>query len=425
MINSSCFYKYKYEEGQLKPIVLYLLIAVGIGAITLIMGCDETQTMVKPVIEDITVKPDEMPEMTKVADMKTEAATEETAAASTETAKDETQEAKPEESKVVETPRVQVDETSEEQEVAETVEAPTIDMPVEPSVEPEEMLPPVVMEIGYYSDWNLTRPLDEGTVFADETVFTKIIFSDEVPFEPADHSSARPNIRYIIDGRHRQFDILRGFGQSSIRDGDCQPIEGTKVFRCRVDIPSRSSGEFSVYVRRDPFESEPLTIKAPRTPLEREVEVVEVAGLVDNSPLVRAVQATNRISDRINALLITGWRASFNWRTRNIDRLLTTAQIDSLRADLSVIFSEEAGLEREKVWDEIFYLPTIYNESRPPGGEPHVYGASSGYWMVIEYLRIKYENPGIGLESARAQFRTAVEQGRISLDFRTEKSLFF
>ena len=412
----------------MKPVALYLLIAVCLGAIALIIGCDETKTMVKPVMEDITVKPDEMPEMTKVADMKMEAATEGTPAESTETGEIETPEAEPEEMGVAETPETQVDEVTEELQVAETMEASTIGMPMEPSVEPEEMLPPVVMEIGYYSDWDLTQPLDEGTVLAGESVFTKVIFSDEVPFNPADHSSALPNIRYIIDGRHRQFDILRGFGQSSIRDGDCQRIEGTKVFRCQVDIPLGASGEFSVYVRRDPFESEPLTIEAPpddRTPLQREVEAVEAAGLFGNSPLVRSVRATNKISDRVNVLLTTGWRTSFNWRTRNVELLLSTEQISDLKDDLTTIFSEEAGLEKEKAWIEIFYLPTIYNESRPLGSETHVLGASSIYWIVVEYLRLKYENPGIDLESVRALFRTSVEQGRIGLEFRTETSLYF
>ena len=311
-------------------------------------------------------------------------------------------------------------------EVAETVEATTIDMSIEPPVESEEMLPPVVMEIGYYSDWDLTEPLDEGTILAGETVFTEIIFSDEVPYNPADHSSARPNIRYVIGGGTRQFDILRR--GSTIRDGDCQPIEGTKVFRCQVDIPSGASGEFSVYVRRDPFESEPLTIEVPpddRTPLQREVEAVETAGLFGNTPLVRAVRATNKISVRVNTLLTTGWRTSFNWRTRNVELLLTPEQIDSLKDDLTTIFSEEAGLEKEKAWIEIFYLPTIYNESRPPESETHVLGASSIYWIVVEYLRLKYENPGIDLESVRALFRTSVEQERISLEFRTETSLYF
>ena len=114
-----------------------------------------------------------------------------------------------------------------------------------------------------------------------------------------------------------------------------------------------------------------------------------------------------------------------NWRTRNVELLLTPEQIDSLKEDLTTIFSEEAGLEKEKAWIEIFYLPTIYNESRPLGSETHVLGASSIYWIVVEYLRLKYENPGMDLESVRALFRTSVEQGRISLEFRTETSLYF
>ncbi len=398
----------------MKLVALYLLIALCISAVTFIIGCDETQTMVKPVMGDLTAEPDKMPEITKVADMKTEAATEETPAESTDPAE------------VTETPETQVGETPEGTEVAETVEATTIEMPVESPVEPEEMLPPVVTEMSYYSDSDLIQSLDEGTVFAGEAVFTKVVFSDDVTFEPGNHSSALPNIRYIIDSRHRQFDIFRR--GSTIRDGDCQPIEGTKVFRCQVDIPSGASGEFSVYVRRDPFVSDLLTIEAPpddRTPLQREVEAVEAAGLFGNSPLVRAVRATNRISDRVNVLLTTGWRTSFNWRTRNVELLLTPEQIDSLKDDLTTIFSEEAGLEKEKAWIEIFYLPTIYNESRPPGSETHVLGASSIYWIVVEYLRLKYENPGIDLESVRALFRTSVEQGRISLEFTTETSLYF
>ena len=202
---------------------LITLVIIGlIGTVMLIAGCDETQTMIKPVMENHTVVPENTQEITKVSQMKEQAIVEETPPESTDT------------------------------EVAEP--------PIETVEEPADTAPPAVVEISYYSNRGLTKPLTES-IQAGKPVFTKVEFANDVPSIPGNDASAVPDIRYVIDGTERryetQFDVLPiETRRNNIKKGDCKPIGGgTRVFLCKnIIIERHSGGEFSVNVGGMPFD---------------------------------------------------------------------------------------------------------------------------------------------------------------------------
>ena len=215
----------------MRATLITLVITGLIGAVMLIAGCDETQTMIKPVMEGHTVTPENTQEITKVSQMKAQAVVEETPPESTDT------------------------------EVAEP--------PIETVEEPAGTAPPAVVEISYYSNGGLTKPLT-GSIPAGKWVFTKVEFANDVAYIPGNDASAFPDIRYVINGTERryetQFNVLPiGTRGANIKEGDCKPIGGrTRIFLCKNIIIERHSGsEFSVNVGGVPFDDTTLMIEPP------------------------------------------------------------------------------------------------------------------------------------------------------------------
>ena len=215
----------------MRATLITLVITGLIGAVMLIAGCDETQTMIKPVVEGHTVTPENTQEITKVSQMKAQAVVEETPPESTDT------------------------------EVAEP--------PIETVEEPADTAPPAVVEISYYSNRGLTKPLTES-IPAGKPVFTKVEFANDVTYIPGNDASAFPDIRYVINGTEKryetQFNVLPIETRlANIKEGDCKPIGGrTRIFLCKNIIIERHSGsEFSVNVGGVPFDDTTLMIEPP------------------------------------------------------------------------------------------------------------------------------------------------------------------
>jgi hypothetical protein len=246
---------------------------------------------------------------------------------------------------------------------------------------------PEVVEISHYSNGGLTKPL-MGSVRAGKIVFTKVVFSEDVSYIPANDASAVPDIRYVLDGRETRYDVLPlEIRRSQVRSGDCKPIGETRVFLCRKSIPGHAIGEFSVNVGGVPFDGTTLTIEAPlpvvrepdpivsepvvteqpqveKTALQLEVAAAEATGLVGNSPLVRAIKAANRIYDRLEA------KKSFV-----VGSEVLTKELE--KEGLSWEVFDELSIRYQKALDiplhQVFWVLK--------------------YWMIVEYLRIKFKHP--------------------------------
>ena len=325
---------------------------------------------------------------------------------------------------------------------------------------------PTVVEISHYSNGGLTKPL-MGSIEAGKTVFTKVVFSEDVSYIPANDVSAVPDIRHVLSDIETQYDVLPiETRRSKIRSGDCKPIGGTQVFLCRKSIPGHVTGEFSVNVGGVPFDSAPLTIEVPpaprqspkqglekdaevypaegeigtvvlpkdgevypaeigtvvlpkagvirpeppKTALQIEVEEAKTAGLIGNSPLVQAIKITDRIFYRIekeakDLHTSTGVYAG-------IEDYQEKLSLSTLRIRKIV---EEEGMPLLSSSIFSFQLPFIYSEATGYDQGVFTIHIEQRYWMTVEYLRIAFEYPELDEQNRLVQYYLSVKKGRVNL----------
>ena len=113
--------------------------------------------------------------------------------------------------------------------------------------------PAAVTEISYYSDSDLTIPIADS-VFVGDTIYTKVVFSKDVPIVFADDASARPIIELSGVGRESpQFRMkLPSISNEHLQSGDAKPYQNTRnIFVCKYVVPVANSG-FNV-LTRSPF----------------------------------------------------------------------------------------------------------------------------------------------------------------------------
>ena len=335
----------------------------------------------------------------------------------------------------------------------------------ETPVESKEVQPPTVVEISHYSNGGLTKPL-MGSIEAGKTVFTKVVFSEDVSYIPANDTSAVPDIRYVLSGIEK-YDVLPiETRRSKIRSGDCKPIGGTQVFLCRKSIPGHVTGEFSVNVGGVPFDSAPLTIEVPpaprqspkqglekdaevypaegeigtvvlpkdgevypaeigtvvlpkagvirpeppKTALQIEVEEAKTAGLIGNSPLVQAIKITDRIFYRIekdakDLHTSTGVYAG-------IEDYREKLSLSALRVN-EIVEEEGMPLLSSSIFSS--KLPFIYSEATGYDQGVSTIHTEQRYWMTVEYLRIAFEYPELDEQNCLVQYYLSVKKGRVNL----------
>ena len=125
--------------------------------------------------------------------------------------------------------------------------------------------PATVTEITYYRDSNFTMPLVD-TVMVGDTIYTKVVFSKDVPIVFADNENAQPSISssvsrkrkqgavsYIVPHQPKEFqyrmkpwDVRDEYFQS----GDAKPYHNTRnIFVCKYVVPTEDIGEvFHTYI---------------------------------------------------------------------------------------------------------------------------------------------------------------------------------
>ena len=142
----------------------------------------------------------------------------------------------------------------------------TIAKVVEQLAKPPKVLdtkPGTVTEISYYSDSDLTIPLIDETVVGD-TIYTKVVFSKEVPIVFADDADARPNISSSVSRRRQRVAAFPYYSPhqpiesqyrmkprgTNLQSGDAKPYQNTKnTFVCKYIVQKEDVGEvFHTYV---------------------------------------------------------------------------------------------------------------------------------------------------------------------------------
>ena len=107
---------------------------------------------------------------------------------------------------------------------------------------------PIVTEIGYYSDWQRTKPIT-GNVAPGDTIHIKIVFSEGMSLVVADDETARPVLYHRIDGTLTRFKIA-GFGatDADFISGDCKPVKTQAVYFGKYTVTPTNTGNFTVSV---------------------------------------------------------------------------------------------------------------------------------------------------------------------------------
>ena len=118
-----------------------------------------------------------------------------------------------------------------------------------------DTLPATVTEISYYSDDALTMPLVDKVV-AEDSVYTKVVFSKEVPIAFADNGPSQPSIASEMTAYARysdrfpiEFQYRMQPGNTFLQSGEAKPYRGSgSTFICRYDVKrSDYGGLFRTY----------------------------------------------------------------------------------------------------------------------------------------------------------------------------------
>ena len=103
---------------------------------------------------------------------------------------------------------------------------------------------PTVKSVGYYSDWQLTKPLT-GAVSEGKTIFIKVEFSEGMKLVVADDKHARPILYRRVNGKLIRFNIANfGAKGEDFASGDAKPVKTKASFICKYIVQPEDAGEF-------------------------------------------------------------------------------------------------------------------------------------------------------------------------------------
>ena len=371
LFSNSRFYKifnyilYVLKEERLKRSTLKKWRLLGIVLVALVVGvvgCPETQQMMKPAVSEPADTPPAM-----VGDMK-----------------------KPEETPAEE-PK------AEEPEETPATEQPTEEKSAEPEP-PADTTLPMVVEVVWYGDQELTKILTAASkVRPGDTVYTMIKFSELMAHTVADDNTARPALFAVIDGKTKRYRMLPS--GTILQSGEAKSLGGNKAkYLCRYTIRANETGTIALrvgsvtvstagnrvaeasvhtapFMVMEPVVAEPIPPPQPPefpqrelTPQEKAEEIVrEIIRLQDERP-------TNG-----------------NWQLEK------------------EVLERESGLTFVFIWGTLYQ--EIYLEERPEEKDDPF----SWYDLVLEYLRLSFLYPDASEEELLAHFRQSVKDGRVEV----------
>lgn len=111
---------------------------------------------------------------------------------------------------------------------------------------PESTIAPTVVEVGWYSDQQLTKPIT-GSVYPGDTIYTKVVFSEPMEFKAANDITARPILYYQINNTLLPYRIIpRGTSDENFQSEDAKPLHtGTDAYICQYIVREEDIGEFT------------------------------------------------------------------------------------------------------------------------------------------------------------------------------------
>ena len=334
-------------------------------------------------------------------------------------------------------------------EVKEPEEKPA----TEPKV-PADTTPPTVVEVAWYSDWQMTKVLTmDSTVRPGDTIYTVVSFSEPVVHTVADDSTARPALLIVTDGMEEQYRMLQH--KVRFKSGEAKPLrDGTDTYLCKYTIPADTVGTITLRVDNTadlagntaemsehiaPFVlPEPVMIPEPEEPgqmtltlppgytLPPELIPTEPTVLsTDEQSLIEAMEkigwdatavrpsTTNSPADMISLLPVKDREEVYNLFVASVDlpHFAEAAQkmkevnitLISIQGewretgDSTPYFTFLDAAEKERGLPAGFDLTLewVYFEERPED-LPYEDG-NSKYWMILEWYRLQLVHPEINL----------------------------
>ncbi len=171
--------KRKFTKGFLDDIVLAAFVIV-IGVVFMsVVGCDEGKQIVEPIVDEVVLEPEKEKPTTTVGEVK-----------------------KPKDPPVPD---------------------PTMDT-----------TPPTVVKVGYFKDEQLNEEI-VGELQQGDTIFIKVVFSEDMKLVVADDDTARPFLYYQVGGSGNTRFRIAGFGAKGddFVSGDAKPIGNQKTYMCK------------------------------------------------------------------------------------------------------------------------------------------------------------------------------------------------
>lgn len=156
---------------------------------------------------------------------------------------------------------------------------------------------PTVKSIGYYSDWQLTKPLT-GTVAAGKTIFIKVEFSENMKLVVADDKHARPILYHRIGGKLIRFKIADfGAKGEDFVSGDAKPVKTKKSFICKYIVQPEDTGEFVFAIGKWSIDLEGNSLPAfythkEKLQLGKSVPTIKSVGYYSNWQLTKPLTGT-------------------------------------------------------------------------------------------------------------------------------------
>ena len=158
---------------------------------------------------------------------------------------------------------------------------------------------PTVKSVGYYSDWQLTKPLT-GTVSAGKTIFIKVEFSENMKLVVADDKHARPILYHRIGGELTRFNIADfGAKGEDFVSGDAKPMQTKASFIGKYIVQPEDNGEFVFAIGKWSIDLEGNTLPAFYTHKEKLWLGKPLSPTVTSVDYYRNWQLTEHVTDTI------------------------------------------------------------------------------------------------------------------------------
>ena len=258
--------------------------------------------------------------------------------------------------------------------------------PEEPTTPDQDLEPPAVTEVAYYTDQQLTTELT-GTVEEGTTIYTKIIFSEPMQFVVSDNKNARPVISFVIESKAARFQVKpHDTSEKNFKSGDCKPLgNSTNEFICKYTTQADDDGVFAIQVDSVNADKSGNTLTtdyiSDATLILQPAEIQEMGEPDPDDQPVRPGES---------ALSEEEAREKAHGIARELYPLYVEARRTEKYEKFDTEFKAKTGLEALHLQKT---LGKIQRQEDPTAKEFYEMGKDSPMQMIAEYLYLFYRYP--------------------------------